>query len=211
MTAGRRTLVLLVTPIVVATAAGTVGNALLPTLLRTHPLLLIGLDARNRQLLLVTSKVSFLSFMVVGTLRRFVSDPFFYGLGRVYGDSAIRWIEKRSGSAGGYIRTVERLFHRADWLFVLVWPGALVCTLAGATAMNVPLFVVLNLVGTVAVVYLLWAFGDVFKGPVTAVSDFISNNYIWLTVLSVLFTAYYLWDQRRRGKLDLPDPDNNAS
>jgi membrane protein DedA with SNARE-associated domain len=211
MTAGRRTLVLLVTPIAIATAAGTVGNALLPTLLRTHPLLLIGLDARNRQLLLVTSKVSFLSFMVVGTLRRFVSDPFFYGLGRAYGDTAIRWIEKRSGNAGGYIRTVERLFHRADWLFVLVWPGALVCTLAGATAMNIPLFVALNLVGTVAVVYLLWASGDIFQGPVTAVSDFISNNYIWLTALSVLLTAYYLWDQRRRGRLDLPETDENAS
>jgi membrane protein DedA with SNARE-associated domain len=193
-----------VAPIAIATTAGTVGNAFLPTLLRTHPLLLIALDARNRQLLLVTSKVSFLSFMVVGTVRRFVSDPFFYGIGRVYGDSAVRWLERRSGSAGAYIRTVEKAFHRADWLFVLLWPGALVCTLAGATAMNVPLFVVLNLIGTVAVVYLLWASGDVFKGPVTAVSDFISANYIWLTIISVLLTAYYLWDQRRRGRTGWP-------
>jgi membrane protein DedA with SNARE-associated domain len=206
--------VLVLAPIVVTTAAGTVGNAFFPALLRTHRLLLIALDARNRQLIPVAGRVGFVAYMVVSTVRRFVSDPSFYLLGRLYGDEAVDWLERRAGEAGMFIRSLERLFARIGPVLVFVFPGAIVCVLAGATAMSPVLFTVLNLAGTVVTVYLLWVLADVFKGPVGTFTNFVSDNYLWLTVLTVAITVLYLWDQHRRGKggLDsLQDIDRPAA
>ncbi|MDQ1424369.1 MAG: hypothetical protein QOD72_1867 [Acidimicrobiaceae bacterium] len=196
----RRTLILLLTPIVVTTIAGTVGNALFPTLLRDHKLLLIGLDARNRQLLPVAGRVGFVAFVVVATLRRFVSDPSFYLLGRLYGDDAVAWLERRAGDAGMVVRRLERLFAHIGPVLVFLFPGAVVCVLAGATEMHPVLFAVLNVAGTLAMVVAMWAVADQLRGPISSFTRFVSDNSLWLTVLTVLLTAVYLWDQRRRGK-----------
>src|SRR5438477_420301 len=112
-----------IAPIVVTTIAGTVGNALFPALLRNHRLLLIGLDARNRQLIPVAGRVGFVAFVVVATVRRFVSDPSFYLLGRLYGDDAVAWLERRAGDAGRLIRGLERLFGRIGPVLVFLFPG----------------------------------------------------------------------------------------
>ncbi|MGH9165686.1 MAG: hypothetical protein ACRDZW_09270, partial [Acidimicrobiales bacterium] len=66
----RRTLALIVVPIVALIVVGNIGNAIHPTLVNDHPLLLVGLEPRNRFLLLVASKVDFVPFLVVATLRR---------------------------------------------------------------------------------------------------------------------------------------------
>lgn len=202
-TPSRRTLVLLVAPLVVLTIIGTVGNALLPTLLRENPLLLLMTDARNRQLILVSNLVDPVPFFVVGVLRRMLSDPLYYLLGLLYGDRAVRWIERRMGDDAGMVRGLERLFAKVAPLLVFLFPGQLICVLAGATRMNPWLFGVLNVVGTLTVVGLLRQFGDVFQGPVGGVTDFITRNYLVLTVVSVLLTALWLMDQRRRGRGEL--------
>ncbi|HVF14624.1 MAG TPA: hypothetical protein VM942_08495, partial [Acidimicrobiales bacterium] len=48
----RRTLILLIAPIIILSTAGTIATAFTPTLATRHPLLLIVLDARNRMLVL---------------------------------------------------------------------------------------------------------------------------------------------------------------
>ena len=201
----RRILVLLLAPVVVATTAGTIGNAFFPALLTHHPLLLILLDARNRQLVPVAGKVAFMWFLAVGTFRRCFSDPSFYLLGRLYGDDAVAWLERRAGDAGSLVRSLERLFARIGPLLVFLFPGAIICVFAGATAMNPVLFAVLNVAGTICLVVLIWQLGDIFKGPIGSFTDFVSANVWWLTGLSVLLTVYYVWDQRRRGKTRLQD------
>jgi membrane protein DedA with SNARE-associated domain len=201
-------LAVLLAPIVVATVAGTLGNAFFPALLTRHPLLLILLDARNRQLVPVAGKVGFVAFVAVAAFRRCVSDPSFYLLGRFYGDDAVAWLERRAGEAGSLVRSLERLFNRIGPLLVFLFPGAIICVFAGATAMNPVLFAVLNVAGTLFTVVLIWQLGDIFKGPIGGFTDFVSENVWWLTALSVVFTAYYVWDQRRRGKSRLQDLAN---
>ena len=48
----RRTLILLVAPIILITTMGLIASAFTPTLATKHPLLMIALDARNRFLVL---------------------------------------------------------------------------------------------------------------------------------------------------------------
>src|SRR5215210_3095898 len=147
----RRTLVLLVTPIVVITTMGFVASAFTPTLATKHPLLMIALDSRNRFLVLARH-VDLVPFVVVALLRRTFSDPLFYLLGRFYGQGALRWLEKKGGVVEHAVLT-EKLFKRAGYPMVFAFPGAIVCALAGQTGMSPVGFMVTNLAGTLTAVF----------------------------------------------------------
>ena len=194
---------MIIGPILAVVAVGTLGNMLHPALLRDHPLWLVAMEPRNRFLLLVAAKVDFVPFLVVATVRRLSSDPLFFLLGHLYGESGVRWIERRMGDDVGIVRAVERGFSRAAPLMVFAFPGALVCVLAGATGMSPALFLVLNLVGTVVVVTLLYQFAEAFDGPLGAVNRFYGSNTRLLTVVSIVVVGLWLWDQRRRGRSEL--------
>jgi membrane protein DedA with SNARE-associated domain len=194
----RRVLWALVVPIVLLTAAGALGNALLPTLSTHHPLLLIGLDARNRQLLLAAHRVGLTAFMVVAVVRKFASDPFFYGLGRLYRGAAVTFLERQSGRAARGVEFTERVFRRAALPLVALWSGSVVCTLAGATEMHPVTFVVVDIAGSVIEVYALWAVAGHLRGTLTEVTTWIAANQTWLTVLTAtIVAALVVWDWRR--------------
>jgi membrane protein DedA with SNARE-associated domain len=196
----RRTLTLLVTPIVALVAASAVGNAVWPALLRSHPLLLIALDARSRYLVLVSTKVDLAPYMAVGVLRRVASDPLFFILGWLYGDRAVRWVERRFAPGTGLTQWMETRFAKLAPVLVFLLPGPLVCVLAGAAGMSPLLFALCNVAGTITIVAVLYAFGDVFHGPVSTVTGFVDRNFKVFTALSIVVTVLWLLDQRRRGK-----------
>lgn len=199
----RRTLALIVGPILAVVVVGTLGNMFHPQLLKDHPLWLVAMEPRNRFLLLVAAKVDFVPFLVVATVRRLISDPLFFLLGALYGDAGVRWVERRLGDHVGIVRAIERGFSKAAPAMVFLFPGAVVCVLAGATGMRMVTFLVLNLAGTVAAVTVLYRFAEVFDGPLGAVNRFYADNAKVLTVLSVVVTLVWLWDQRRRGRSGL--------
>ena len=199
----RRTLALIVGPILVVVVVGYIGNAIHPSLVANHPLLLVAMEPRNRYLLLVADRVDFVPFLVVATVRRLVSDPLFYLLGYLYGEAGVRWMERKMGDSGGLLRGMESGFKKAAPVMVFLFPGLIVCMLAGATGMNPVLFLALNVAGTVTVVSLLYRFAEFFDGPLGAVNRFYANNGKVLTALSIVITLWWLWDQRRRGKSDL--------
>jgi membrane protein DedA with SNARE-associated domain len=196
---GGRRLALVGVPIVVLSIAGILAAALTPLLVRDAPLLLLVLESRNRYLLLVAAKVDVVPFVVVGVLRRFASDPFFYLLGRWYGDRAVRWVERRMGG-GQVVTEIERLFARVAIPLVALLPGALTCTLAGSTGMPPRRFVAWNLAGTVVVVVALRLLADAAAGPLAAIVAFNDRNTGWLTAVFVVATVLWLLVERRRGR-----------
>lgn len=199
----RRTLILLVAPIVVLSIAGTIANAFIPALAADHPLLLIMLDARNRQLVLAR-EVALPAFFTVAIVRRMISDPLFFLLGRLYGDSAVRWLEKKGGG-GSLVTYTERLFHKrwASYPMVFLFPGAIVCALAGATGMPFAVFLALNLLGTVAAVSALRLFSDAVASPVESLIEFFDRNKVVTTTVTVLLVVLSLLLSRLQGRLDM--------
>ena len=199
----RRTLSFIVVPIIAIIVVGTVGNAIHPSLVNSHPLWLVAMEPRNRFLLLVASKVDFVPFLAVAVIRRMASDPLFYLLGYLYGDAGVRWMERRMGDEVGMVRAMERWFTKAGPVLVFLFPGLFACVLAGATRMRPAVFMALNLTGTVTVVTLLYHFAGFFDGPLGAVNRFYGNNGRTLTILSIAFTVLWLVNQRRRGKSEI--------
>lgn len=195
----RRTLVLLVTPIIVLIAVGTVANALAPWLLKNHPLWLVALEARNRNLLAAAARVDVVPFVVFGVARRMLSDPLFFLLGHVYGDRALRWAERRLGGSEIVVKLTEQWFRRASGAMVFLFPGALVCVLAGVSRMSVRAFLALNFAGTVCAVIILRLFARALEGPIDAVLRFNDRNVKWLTLASIALVLVAFLLQRARG------------
>lgn len=193
---GRRPLLLVTAPLGVVAASAVIGNALAPTLVVGHPLLLLALNATTRHLVLTSTSVDFVPYLMVGLGRRLLEDPLLFLLGRWYGDDAISWVDAKVGG-GRSLRWVQRRFHRVGWLLVAVFPGGVVCVLAGASRMPTVVFLVLNIAGTVATILLLRRFGDVVAGPVDAALAFVADNVVVLTTVSVLLTAAYVVGRRR--------------
>src|SRR5439155_17782783 len=204
----RRTLVLLVGPIVVLWIVGTIANALTPWLLSHHPLALIWLEPRNRNLVAASPRVDTLPFVVAGVVRRVSSDPLFFIVGHLYGEAGVRWIERKMGEGGVAIRWVERWFKRASWPMVFLFPGALVCVLAGATGMGIVTFAALNLCGTIAIVVALRVLADHIRGPVDALLRFNDRNVKWLTIASIVLVLVWLVWQRRQGSTPIVSLDD---
>src|SRR5262245_57700716 len=109
----RRTLWLIITPIIVLVIAANVGDALAPSLVDRHPLWLLALNARNRNLVLVTNQLDPIPYYVVGTFRLLLSDPLFFVLGSLYGDAAVTWMERKAPTYGRFMRAAERYFATA--------------------------------------------------------------------------------------------------
>jgi membrane protein DedA with SNARE-associated domain len=196
----RRTLILLITPIVILSTAGTIASAFTPALAARHPLLLISLDARNRMLVLAR-EVDLVPFVVVAFLRRSLSDPLFYLLGRLYGDRAIRWLEKKGGG-GPLVTMTEGWFKKASYLMVFLFPGAIVCALAGATAMSPVAFAACNIAGTLASVILVRIFSDAISSPVEALLRFFDHHMVLTTSISVGLVILSLVLNKVQGRLD---------
>lgn len=202
----RRRLLAVGIPLGVIAAAAVVGNALAPTLAVNHPLVLLALNATTRHLVLTSTSVDFVPYLLVGLGRRLLEDPFLFLLGRWYGDEAIAWVDAKVGG-GRYLAFATRNFHWIGWLLVATVPGGVVCVLAGASRMRTAVFLVLDVAGTVATIVVLRRFGDVFAGPLDAILAVLADNVAVLTGLSILLTGLYVLRRRRRSSPHVAGPD----
>jgi membrane protein DedA with SNARE-associated domain len=196
----RRTLILLVAPIIAITTMGFIATAFTPALAARHPLLLITLDARNRFLVLAR-EVDIVPFVIVALVRRASSDPLYYLLGRFYGDGALRWLQKKGGF-GDLVVITEKLFKKAAYPMVFLFPGAIVCALAGQAGMSPVGFLVTNLLGTLTAVLAVRRFSDVVSSPVEGLLGFFDRNIVVTTIVSVTLVVLSIVLNRYQGKLD---------
>ena len=199
----RRTLYLLLVPIVVLSIGAYVGDALAPTLAVEHPLWLILLNTRKRYLVLTVNRLDPVTFFIVGVARQMLSDPLYFLLGRRYGDAGVRWLERKLGEGAASVTIYEDWFKKAAYPMVAIAPNAIISLLAGASKMKASVFLVLNLGGTIVTLILLRIFGDVFSGPLDAILDFL-RRYQWpLTAVSVALVAFLVITGKKSGTSEI--------
>jgi membrane protein DedA with SNARE-associated domain len=200
---GRHALKILAVPIIGLIVLSNVGDALAPDLVNSHPLQLIAMNARNRNLILVTNQLDAVSYYVVGSLRLLIGDPIFFLVGWWYGDTAIQWMEERTKTFGGLIRQWERWFGKAAYPLVVIAPNQYICMFAGAAGMSVAGFAVANVVGTIGRLYLIRRLGETFERPIDDVLDFIADYRVPLLIVSITFFTILMGRELRQGKEEL--------
>ena len=189
--------------IVVLTAVNALGDILGAGLVEKHPLWLIALNSRKRWILAVVPHTDVVPFFVVAVLRQLLSDPLYYLIGRWYGDAGARWLERKMGEGGSFIRLLESGFARASWPMVVLVPNPIICMLAGASRMPPALFAALNLGGTIAAIAIFRSFGDVFGGPIEAVTGFLDEYRVPIIALSAVLFALNFALSRKKGTSEL--------
>ena len=133
------------------------------------------MNARNRNLILVTNQLDAFSYYTVGTLRLLLSDPLFFLIGYWYGDAALDWMERRTKSYGQMLRQWEGWFGNAAYPLVFLAPNNFICLFAGAAGMSVAGFFATNIAGTVVRLYLIRRLGEAFEAPIDDVLGFIAR------------------------------------
>jgi membrane protein DedA with SNARE-associated domain len=193
-------------PLAVLTIMAWIGDIFAPSLLGDAPLLLIVLNPRLRNLVLVAPTVGAAPFIIIAVARLVIGDPFFFWFGRRYGDVAIRWMESRLGSGAAIVLWLERAFRRAAYPMVAALPNNWICLLAGATPMRWWVFLTLNVGGTFVRVILVWLLGEAFADPILAVNEWIGEHRWQLTLVTFSLVAFAIWRQSRKrgGILESP-------
>ena len=112
-----------------------------------HPAWLIALNARNRNLALVTNHLDPWTYYGIGIVRLLLSDPLFFLLGYWYGDAAVAWMERRTKTWGQMLRQIEGWFGKAAYPLVFFAPNNPICLFAGAAGMPIKAFFAVNIGG----------------------------------------------------------------
>lgn len=179
--------------IILSYIGGLIGLALLPLLASEQPLLLLLIYPVSGALFLIAPQFDPLPFVAIASARRLIVHILFFLLGGWYGERAIRWTTQRGGGeVGGLVATARNLFGRLGWLIVLFFPGPLPSVLAGATRLRWPLFLALDLLGTVVSVAIVRVAADAASGPLATALRFIDANARWLTVITIVATVAWV-------------------
>jgi membrane protein DedA with SNARE-associated domain len=161
-----------------------VGSILAPTLVNDHPVLLLALSARNRHLLFaVGAGIDPLPYVVVSALRLTAAAIPFFLLGRWYGDSGLRWLEKQAGGTPASIRWVESGFRKAGEIVLFFMVGSnLVLLLAGSSTKSVKRCAIVFALGVAARLGFFWVMGKAFEDVLKDILDWIQKYQWWLVI-----------------------------
>ena len=199
----RRALTLVSIPLIFFVIISYVGDALAPSLVDRHPLVLLLLNARTRNLALITNELDPWTYYGVGFVRLVASDPLFFLLGFWYGDAAVAWMERRTRTWGQLLRQVESWFGKAAYPIVFIAPNNFICLFAGASGMSLRAFILLNTTGTLFRLWLVRVFGRAFESPLDSIVDWIAANRAILLVATVGFVVVSIAMEARTGETEV--------
>lgn len=179
-------------------AATVVGNALLPLLLRTSPVLLLVVQSSYAQMGLAIARLDPVTFVLVASLRRWAGEVIAFAGGKVLGTEALRWYGQRSGRRVPLPSWEGRGARLLRDAVVLLVPQPLLSAAVGVADMPWLRFAVLKLLGSIGSVTLLWYAVTALDLPLEEVADLVEANALALTVVAIVGTAGWLAWQRAR-------------
>ncbi len=176
--------------------SGTLGSNIGPAFVDDHPLAVLILSSRNRNLFGSVPYIDLPVYAVVGFLRILLAATALYFVGRWYGDRTVTWVENNVGEPPVIYKWVERAVDRAGWLAVYLMPGSnVVCLLVGHRKMAPRTFFAFVIPGIITKLTILWIGGRIFEDQVRSFLDWIEDYQWW--VVAGLFALSALQMRKR--------------
>ena len=176
---------------------GTIGTNIGPALVDEHPLLVLSLSSRNRNLFASIPYVGAGTFFVVGFVRLLLAAVALFLVGRWYGHRALNWAETQVGEMPRMYRWTERFATRFGWAAVFLMPGSnVVCLLVGHLGMRPRRFVTVVAAGIAARLTVLWFGGKQVEAQIESVVGWINRWQWW--VVGGLFLVTFVQTARRQ-------------
>ena len=180
-----RRLRLLVGLFVALVACTQVGSITAPTLVNSHPQLLLGLSSRIRHLLFAVAKgINPIAYSIVGFVRISAAGWLCYTLGYHYGDRGFRWLESQSGDRPpAALSWLQKAADRAGWLLVVAMPGSnIVCVLVGQRRMSKQRFGAMLTLGVAFRLVWVWVAARQFESELKRALEWIEKYQWWLVI-----------------------------
>jgi len=198
---GWRQAPLVVGPLVVLTLLSWLGTVATPALAGASPLVLMLLSPRTPVMVLAASTNPLWLFVLVGTFRLAVADPFNFMIGRLWGHQAIEWSSRRSKTARLVWRVTDRAMSRFGLLVVALHPAGSVMVLAGATGMSAWAVAAADLVGTIVYLLLLQLTAAITAAPLQLLTHTMAQHWVLASTgvaATAAFAAAIAWRSHRR-------------
>ena len=177
--------------------AGTIGSNIGPALVDNHPILVLLLSSRNRNLFGSVPFIDALPFFTIGFFRLLAAASALYFTGRIFGERALRWTESQVGEMPRIYQWTERATVRAGWLAVLLMPGSnIVCLLVGHLRMAPKKFFALIIPAIMVRLTVVWFGGKALEDQIRSVLDWIDQYQWW--IVGLLFAVSFFQASRRK-------------
>jgi membrane protein DedA with SNARE-associated domain len=171
--------------------AGTIGSIIGLTTASEHPVGVLALSSRNRNLFAAVPFIDPLPYAVVGFLRILAAAVVLYLIGRWYGAKGIGWVEGQVGELPATIRWIQRGIDRGGAPLLVLMPGSnIVCLMVGHRRMAPRVFLPLVAVGIVLKLTVLWVGGKLFEDQITTFLDFI-ERYQWWVMFGLFALTFF--------------------
>jgi membrane protein DedA with SNARE-associated domain len=177
--------------------AGTIGSNIGPALVDNHPILVLLLSSRNRNLFGSVPFIDALPFFTIGFFRLLAAASALYFTGRIFGERALRWTESQVGEMPRIYQWTERATVRAGWLAVLLMPGSnIVCLLVGHLRMAPKKFFALIIPAIMIRLTVVWFGGKALEDQIRSVLDWVDQYQWW--IVGILFAVSFFQASRRK-------------
>ena len=177
--------------------AGTIGSNIGPALVDNHPILVLLLSSRNRNLFGSVPFIDALPFFTIGFFRLLAAASALYFTGRIFGERALRWTESQVGEMPRIYQWTERATVRAGWLAVLLMPGSnIVCLLVGHLRMAPKKFFALIIPAIMIRLTAVWFGGKALEDQIRSALDWIDQYQWW--IVGLLFAVSFFQASRRK-------------
>lgn len=177
---------------------GTIGSNIGPALVDDHPVLVLILSSRNRNLFGSVPYIDPLPYVLIGFTRVLIAGVALYLVGRWYGSRALGWVESNLGELPVIYRWTERIVDKAGSVAIVLMPGSnIVCLILGHRKMPPRRFVPLLMVGIAIKLAVLWQGGRIFEDQIRSFLNYI-EKYQWWVVFALF--AISIFQSVRRGR-----------
>ena len=176
---------------------GTIGTNIGPALVDEHPLLVLTMSSRNRNLFGSVPFTSPVPYFIIGFLRILAAATALYFVGRWYGDRTVRWVEDNVGEMPALYRWIEKAVNKAGWLMLFFMPGSnVVCVLVGHRQMRIRHFFAVIIPAICFRLIVMRIGGDIFEDQVRWFLKSI-ERYQWFIVLGLFAISAFQMNKRR--------------
>ena len=178
-------------------AAGTIGTNIGPALVDDHPLLILMLSSRSRNLFGAVPFIDPLPFFLIGFVRLLVAAIALFYVGRLFGERALRWTESQVGEMPRIYRWTERMAIRGGWVAAFFLPGSnIACLLLGHLRLDPRKFIAAVSSGIIFRLIILWYGGKQFESQIRSALDWIDQYQWW--IVGGLFALTFIQTSRRK-------------
>lgn len=174
------------------------GFVFLPALLKFSPLLLIILSPFLHHLVLASTQVSPLPFLVVGIGVSLFQCTVGYEFGRRFGDMSFEWCKKYDLISTSKINLVLKWLRISAPMVLFLFPGPLIAMVTGVSQLSPKIFFFLMIPSQILWISACLILGSLLEDYIVLIKAFLVEHWVVLTLVFITLKVLHSWWKNKK-------------